>query len=94
MGMGFHPMNDLHQCLKMVRLFVCICGFVSKQWGLLLRPYNVYKFMTLSPKDYYLIPGNGAIKLVVLDHIIFLPVLNTITQELLTNSRQQRWTTS
>ena len=21
MGMGFHPTNDLHQCLKMVRLF-------------------------------------------------------------------------
>ena len=32
--MGFRPMNDLHQCLKMVRLFVWICGFVSKQWGL------------------------------------------------------------
>ena len=29
-GMGFHPMNDLHQCLKMVRPFVWICGFVSK----------------------------------------------------------------
>ena len=27
-------------------------------------PKDVYKFMTLSPKDYYLIPGNGAIKLV------------------------------
>ena len=30
-GMGFHPMNDVHQCLKMVRLFVWICGFVSKK---------------------------------------------------------------
>ena len=33
-GMGFHPMNDLLQCLKLVRPFVWICGFVSKQWGL------------------------------------------------------------
>ena len=33
-GMGFHPMNDLHQCLKMVRLFAWIFGFVPKQWGL------------------------------------------------------------
>ena len=31
-GMGFHPTNDSHQCLKMVRLFVCISGFGSKQW--------------------------------------------------------------
>ena len=30
----------------------------------MLRPYNVYKFMTLLPEDYCLIPGNGAIKLV------------------------------
>ena len=35
-GMGFHPMNDLHECLKMVRLFVWICGFVSKQWKLVV----------------------------------------------------------
>ena len=27
---------------------------------------NIYKFKALLPKDYYLIPGNGAIKLVVL----------------------------
>ena len=32
--MGFHPTNDSHQCLKMVRLFVWICGFGSKQWEL------------------------------------------------------------
>ena len=25
-GMGFHPMNDLHQCLKMVRLLFWIFG--------------------------------------------------------------------
>ena len=35
-GMGFHPMNDLHQCFKTVRLFVWISRFVSKQWGLFL----------------------------------------------------------
>ena len=27
--------------------------------NLLLRPNDIYKFMTLLPKDYYLIPGNG-----------------------------------
>ena len=26
----------------------------------LFGPKDVYKFMTFSPKDYYLIPGNGA----------------------------------
>ena len=29
-GMGFHPTNDSHQCLKIVRLFVWISGFGSK----------------------------------------------------------------
>ena len=28
--------------------------------GHVLRPNDIYKFMTLLPKDYYLIPGNGA----------------------------------
>ena len=27
---------------------------------LLLRPNDIYKFLTLLPKDYYLIPDNGA----------------------------------
>ena len=36
MGMGFHPTNDSHQCLKMVRLFVSISGFGSKQWELFI----------------------------------------------------------
>ena len=31
---------------------------------LLTEPKHIYKFMTLSPKDYCLIPGNFAIKLV------------------------------
>ena len=26
----------------------------------LLRPNDIYKFMTVLPKDYFLIPGNGA----------------------------------
>ena len=30
-------------------------------------PKNIYKFMTLLPKDYCLIPGNGAINLFGLD---------------------------
>ena len=33
-GMGFHPMNDVHQCLKMVRLLFWIFGFGQKQWEL------------------------------------------------------------
>ena len=32
--------------------------------GYLLDQKDMYKFMTLLPKDYCLIPGNGAIKLV------------------------------
>ena len=28
------------------------------------RPNDIYKFMMLSPKDYYLIPSNNAMKLV------------------------------
>ena len=35
-GMGFHPMNDVHQCLKMVRLLFWIFGFVSTQWELVV----------------------------------------------------------
>ena len=30
----------------------------------LMRPNDIYKFKALSPKDYYLLPGEGAIKLV------------------------------
>ena len=33
-GMGFHPMNDVHQCLKMVRLLFGFSDFCSKQWEL------------------------------------------------------------
>ena len=33
-GMGFHPMNDVHQCLKMVRLLFWFFGFGQKQWEL------------------------------------------------------------
>ena len=32
--------------------------------GVLMRPNDIYKFKALSPKDYYLLPGEGAIKLV------------------------------
>ena len=30
----------------------------------MLRPNDIYKFITLLPKDCCLIPGNGAIKLI------------------------------
>ena len=50
---------------------------------------HVYKFMTLSPKDYYLIPGVDTIKLVELDHMTYTPVFDTITKRLLFNPRQQ-----
>ena len=42
------------------------------------RPNDIYKFITLLPKDYCLIPGNGAIKLVetqnslIVNHFQFL----------------------
>ena len=54
---------------------------------LLTGPYDVHKFMTLSPKDYYLIPGNGANKLV--DRIrVCSQVHNTITKGLWSNPRK------
>ena len=34
-GMGFHPMNDLHQCLKMVRLFFGFVDLVQNSGGCL-----------------------------------------------------------
>ena len=46
---------------------------------------HVYKFMTLSPKDYYLIPGVNAIKLVEWDQLTYTPVFGTITRRLLFN---------
>ena len=39
-GMGFHPTNDSHQCLKMVRLFAWICGFGSKKVGVVCLLVN------------------------------------------------------
>ena len=33
-GMGFHPMNDSHQCLENGEAFVWISDFCSKQWEL------------------------------------------------------------
>ena len=38
---------------------------------LLIRPKHVHKFMTLLPKDYYLIPGNCIIKLVDPDQMTY-----------------------
>ena len=32
-GMGFHPMNDLQQCLKMVRLLFGFSDFVKNSGG-------------------------------------------------------------
>ena len=34
-GMGFHPTNDLHQCLKMVRLLFGFVDFVKNSGGCL-----------------------------------------------------------
>ena len=45
-------------------VFSTINGFIENfgfnPFKLLLRPNDIYKFMTLLPKDYYLIPDNGA----------------------------------
>ena len=35
MGMGFHPTNDLHQCLKMVRLLFGFVDLVKNSGGCL-----------------------------------------------------------
>ena len=32
-GMGFHPMNDVHQCLENGEAFVWIFGFLFKTVG-------------------------------------------------------------
>ena len=60
---------------------MCICEWV-------LRPKDIYKFITLLPKDYCLIPGNGTIKLVETKRHI--QIYNTITKGLLSNLRQRR----
>ena len=43
---------------------------------------DMHKFMTLLPKDYCLIPGNRAIKLVGSDQSIYTSY-NTITQKII-----------
>ena len=50
----------------------------------LLRPNDIYKFMTLLLKDYYLILGNGA-KNLLLDQIIYVQIYDTITIGLYAN---------
>ena len=47
-----HFLDNIHFLQKHVHLFMCDG---SK---------HLYKFVTLSPKDYYLIPSNNAMKLV------------------------------
>ena len=56
---------------------------------LLLRRNDIYKFITLLPKDYCLIPGNGAIKLVDRTNT-HVRIYDTITRGLLSNPRQRR----
>ena len=36
MGMGFHPTNDLHQCVKMVRLLFGFVDLVKNSGGVCL----------------------------------------------------------
>ena len=40
------------------------------------RPKHIYKFITQLPKDYCLIPGNGAIKLVETKNLLELIIFN------------------
>ena len=50
--------------------FVLLVNLVHASWNLketvalLIRPKHVHKLTTLLPMDYYLIPGNGTIKIV------------------------------
>ena len=55
---------------------------------ILLRPNDIYKCMTLLQKDYYLIPDNGAKKLV--NYNMYRPIYDTTTKGLLPNPRQRR----
>ena len=44
-------------------------------------PKYIYKFMTLLPKDYCLIPGNGAIKLVEPDQSICTSLIHNYPKD-------------
>ena len=56
---------------------------------LLIEPKHMYEFITPVPKDYCLIPGNGAIKLVDRTKT-YTQVYDVITKGLLSNPRQRR----
>ena len=68
--------------------FLFFGRWLLKRRALLIEPKHIYEFMTLLPKDYCLIPGNGAIKLVSLQSC--MQGYDTITKGLLTNPRQRR----
>ena len=53
----------------------------------LMRPNDIYKFMTLLLKEYYLIPGNDAKNL--LTKMCIDQISNNITKGLVPNPRQQ-----
>ena len=46
--------------LVRILIFKFIISIPSNGAKNLLRPNDIYKFMTLLPQDYYLIPGNNA----------------------------------
>ena len=61
---------------------------VQLAYIVLIEPKHIYEVMTLSPKDYCLIPGIMVIKLVSLRS--WMQGYNPITKGLLTNPWQRR----
>ena len=69
-----HPRGIIEDVLVKVEKFIFPVDFIVLNMedgkevpivlGKLLIDQNTHKFITLLPKDYCLIPGNGAIKLV------------------------------
>ena len=47
----------------------------------------IYKFMTLLPKEYYLISGNDA-KNLLRPNDVYIQIYDTVTKGLLSNPRQ------
>ena len=57
--------NHLAKAFKVLKCYKMKLNLTKCAFGvLLIRPKHVHKLTTLLPRDYCLIPGNGAIKLV------------------------------
>ena len=61
-GPGIPFLMFANDCIIFAKASQKACSNISRifhKFYALLRPNDIYKFMTLLPKDFYLIPGNG-----------------------------------